>query len=254
MNRPFARAKDARAKDEGKRELWVEGQEDYYVVRHLFESSFLGDKTRLPFKIKDKKGIQQVFDDFSAEARGRYFNTYGIVIDADQSPEDRWNSARRLMQELGANVPKVLDPQGVILERQKTNRVRHPRLGVWIMPDNRSSGEVEDFFSSMLTDDPVWPECGRFVEAIRKRWVLTSTPSSRDGNRLFKQNKSGKAKVRVWRAIQRDPLRMGAMIKRGMVTHTNPLSQTFLQWLCNLFEVRLGSVARGSDVRVPGMP
>ena len=42
-----------------------------------------------------------------------------------------------------------------------------PRVGVWLMPDNESAGELEDFVARMIPgDDPVWPLSESYIEGI----------------------------------------------------------------------------------------
>ena len=42
-----------------------------------------------------------------------------------------------------------------------------PSIGVWLMPDNQSTGELEDFVAQMIPPgDPVWPRSEYYIEGI----------------------------------------------------------------------------------------
>ena len=42
-----------------------------------------------------------------------------------------------------------------------------PRIGVWMVPDNKSQGEIESFIHQMIpNDDKIWPRSERYVVEI----------------------------------------------------------------------------------------
>ena len=76
------------------------------------------------------------------------------------SVTDRLN---RLRQEDHFDLPELPDqpePSGTIIEGRL-------RIGIWLMPDNRSTGELEDFVGSMIpSGDPVWPLSEAYIDGI----------------------------------------------------------------------------------------
>ena len=102
--------------------------------------------------------------------------------------------------------PDNLNSKGVIIDAEGGV----PTVGVWLMPDNGSTGELEDFVIRMIKDhDPVWPLAQAYIDNI---------PGD---DRKFSSAKSDKAKLYAWLATRKKPNRMGAAIGAGdLVTET----------------------------------
>ena len=133
------------ASSEG-RVLLVEGQDDLHVVRHLRESS-----SGMPdFCVKDKGGaklLPSIYGEVLAEDR----TAVGILLDANGDPQSKWQAVSDRLRDVGVTAPKAPAPDGTIIDGTL-------RVGVWLMPDNQSSGELEDFIERMIpSSDPVWP-------------------------------------------------------------------------------------------------
>jgi len=61
----------------------------------------------------------------------------------------RWQSLRDRLIDLGyPGVRKDPDPQGTVLEPPADGLL--PRVGIWIMPDNQTTGILEDFLLSLV--------------------------------------------------------------------------------------------------------
>ena len=79
----------------------------------------------------------------------------------------------------------IIESTGMILDAPL-------RIGIWLMPDNRSTGELEDFVGSMIPSaDPVWPRAEAFIDGIPpsdRKFApsKTSGPKSTPGWRLEK--------------------------------------------------------------------
>ncbi len=61
-----------------------------------------------------------------------------------------------------------------------------PRIGIWLMPNNKTAGELEDFVAALIPgDDPVWPRSQAYIDEIpkkdRERTGKLSGPSSMRG-------------------------------------------------------------------------
>ena len=98
-------------------------------------------------------------------------------------------------------------------------------IGVWLMPDNSSSGELENFVEKMIpSSDPVWPQSQKYIDKVREE------------HRVFKQKKTLRAKVHAWLATRKEPRRMGLAIKAGDLDTTVPNSAAFVDWLRTLFQ------------------
>ncbi len=199
------------------RVLLVEGPDDKHVVIQLSARGGLEHN----FHIIEKGGKDPLLDSIEAEVDVPGRKVLGILLDADDDLGSRWQAvADRLRREdhleLG-KLPVRLDPNGTIVEGR-------PRVGIWLMPDNRTGGELEDFVAAMIPrDDSVWPRSEAYIESI---------PAVA---RKFADAKTQRAKVHAWLATQEEPRRMGLAIKAGDLDASVPNSTAFLNWLRTLF-------------------
>ena len=100
-----------------------------------------------------------------------------------------------------------------------------PRVGIWLMPNNTSSGELENFVSEMIPDnDPVWPRSECYIDGIPVK------------DRKFTEKKILRAKIHAWLAAREDPKQMGLAIRACDLHVDGTLSTTFADWLRNLFK------------------
>ena len=132
--------------DSHPRVLLVEGPDDKHVVIHLSERSELEQN----FWIIEKEGKDKLVDSIVLEARTPGRTVLGIVLDANDNPNARWQALtdrlNRLRQEDHFDLPDLPthpEPSGTIIEGRL-------RIGIWLMPDNLSTGELEDFIGSMI--------------------------------------------------------------------------------------------------------
>lgn len=197
--------------------LMVEGTNDLHVVKHLRSG------TSLDFRIDNKGGVENALD---LDAIEPLFNepecrALGIMVDADDDLDARWKQVSDRLVKLGLSVPDAPEQNGTIIPAQNND---DPRVGIWLMPDNRNSGELEDFIKSMIPeDDPVWPLSEAYINGI---------PTE---HRKFSQGKTLRAQVYAWLAARNRPLPMGSAITAGDLDRRAPSSVTFLEWLQNLF-------------------
>ena len=207
--------------DSHPRVLLVEGPDDKHVVIHLSERSELEQN----FWIIEKEGKDKLVDSIVLEARTPGRTILGIVLDANDNPNARWQAVtgrlNRLRQEDHFELPELPDQpeqSGTILEGRL-------RIGVWLMPDNSSTGELEDFVGSMIpSGDPVWPLSEAYIESIPP------------ADRKFAPGKIQRAKVHAWLATREEPRRMGLAIKaRDLVTDAANTA-AFVDWLRTLFQ------------------
>lgn len=197
--------------------LLVEGSDDRHVVLQLY----LRTHADTDFRIIEKNGVNPLLDSISSEVKVDGRRALGIVLDANDSISDRWADVAGRLEEAGiTGVPDGPEPGGVCLE----GSARLPRVGIWVMPDNASTGELEDFVSSMVpADDPVWPLSESYIDGI---------PAD---IRQFSEKKAHRATVYAWAATREQPGRMGAAIKAGDLEVDGELAGRFLKWLERLF-------------------
>ena len=138
------------------RVLLVEGQDDLHVVRHLRRS----DPQIASFCIRDKGGAPNLILGIRGEILVEGRTAVGILVDANDDPNSRWHAVADRIRAAGIEPPSSPDPDGTIIDVT-------PRVGIWLMPDNGSPGELEDFVAKMIPcDDAVWPLSEDYIDGI----------------------------------------------------------------------------------------
>ena len=201
--------------------LVVEGQNDRHVIRHLCER----DNADLTFGIQDYEGIDNAINQIQAYLNSPDRPAVGFVLDADDDPTQTWRRVAGQVRSAAPNIqlPVGPDPNGVVIPADLV--VGSPRFGVWLMPDNVSPGELEDFVARMIpTDDRVWPLSQRYVNQIPV------------AERKFAETKTLRAQIHAWLAAREDPRQMGLAIRARDLAADGSLCQRFCAWLIRLFE------------------
>ena len=217
--------------------LLVEGPDDKHVVEHIYRRRFGSEP---PFTVMDKDGFSPLCDAIGpiVKAPGRL--TVGVIVDANDNFQARWTAVtdrlRRARPSIMVGDPMtggtVIDggsaPRGTSDDRSTSPGImsdeRSPRVGIWLWPDNRSPGELEDFVSRMIPDDDsVWPISECYINGI---------PTE---HRKFADGKTMRAKVHAWLATRREPRRMGTAIRTGDLEIEGALATEFLSWIQQLF-------------------
>ena len=203
------------------RVLLVEGRDDERVVSGLRRRI-----AAMPdFGVIDKNGINNLLSSLEGEINAPGRTVVGILADANDSPSNRWRAVRDRLARLGVDVPADPDPSGTIIEGNSDEG--RPRVGVWLMPDNESRGELEDFVAAMIPeDDPVWPLSGAYIEGIPEPY------------RKFTPGKTRRAEVHAWLAARERPRLMGVAIGARDLDVDAAGCKSFVDWLRRLFRER----------------
>jgi hypothetical protein len=199
--------------------LLVEGPDDEHVVGHLLKFHGLLDS----IKIKAKGGLPKLMSEFPVELRASDLKTIAVVIDADLSLPGRWNEIRALLVTTGYGaVPATPDLHGTIVTAENK-----PSVGIWVMPDNRVSGMLEDFAQMLMPDDDtLLPRAHQAVDQIPQP------------ERLFNEQSHSKAVIHTWLAWQEEPGKpMGGAINRRYLRADSPVGLAFVEWMKRLLAV-----------------
>lgn len=201
------------------RVLLVEGVDNKHVVRHLCDHQ---DQPDMPvFDILDKNGFSNLSRAIGPEIKAPGRLAIGILADANDDPSARRQEIADKLRKAGIETPDWPEAPGGVVAAGVVGR---PRVGVWLMPDNRSQGELEDFVAQLIpAGDPVWPLAERYVSDI--------PPDAR----RFKPGKSLRARIHAWLATRAEPRKMGEALGVGDLDATAPLATTFAEWLRAVF-------------------
>jgi hypothetical protein len=216
--------------------LLVEGADDRRLVPELVElgCGLEWERGGQPIVyVQEKGGIEAMLlrGAIAAELLESSRQALGMIIDADDRPQERWSSIRELLLAdvvdlEPASVPQDPPANGFIAEVDRTAPGGARRLGVWMMPDNRSSGMMETFVRSFISEGEL---CGLAERSCDEATRLGAK---------YKRVHRDKAVVHTWLAWQDPPGRqLHDAIKQRMLDPGFPPGQAFMQWFRALFRV-----------------
>ena len=193
--------------------LLVEGQDDKHVVEHL-RRRLVSD---LAFHCEDKGGSGPLLDAIDVEIATDGRLALGILMDANDDLAARWQAiGHRLLGE-DVQLPPQPERGGTVIDSD-------PRVGVWLMPDNATPGELENFVAELVpNDDPVWPLAEQYIDGI---------PGE---HRQFTEGKKLRAKIHAWLATRKEPRKMGLALSAKDLDTGVPLAGELAEWLRKLF-------------------
>lgn len=195
------------------RVLLVEGRDDKHVVQHLCRHH----QDAPSFKIVDKEGFPKLKRAIGPEIKVSGRTALGILVDANRQPTSRWQEIAHRLHQVAVQPPVQMAPNGTVVGGR-------PRVGIWLMPDNSSAGELEDFIEQLMpARDPIWPRAQDYIDNI---------PTA---DRKFAPKKIQRAKIHAWLAACAEPRKMGAAISTQDLNANAPLAIRFLDWLRLLF-------------------
>ena len=193
--------------------LLVEGPDDKHVIKHI--------RDRHPeltdFEIRDAGGLDSLLDAIEPEIKAKGRRSVGFLVDANSDFDDRWRSLADRLRTLEIQPPPILENKGCVIPGR-------PRVGLWLMPDNRNPGELEDFVQTLVPDDdPVWPLATGYINGIPPE------------HRKFNENKMMRAKIHAWLAVRKEPRQMGSAIRIGELSVDGEHVLRLVAWLRDLF-------------------
>ena len=200
--------------------MLVEGTDDEHVVKHICGNHDIPELD----EIKQHEGIDSLLKRFYIELRSapNEGDVVGIVVDADRSVASRWQGLRDILHRAGyEEIPDHPNPEGTILSPPFRSLL--PRTGVWIMPDNRTDGKLEDFLRLLVPQpSPLFDHAVASVDSVPER--------------RFSDNDRIKALIRTWLAWQEEPgLPYGTAITAGFLDSQADDAAAFASWIRRLF-------------------
>jgi hypothetical protein len=204
----------------GKKVLLVEGVDDKHVMGHI-----CGNRGIPPLdEIKDYDGVDDLLKSFPIRLKMSEGDIIGVVIDADTDLASHWEAIRNpLIQKGYASVPTAPSLDGTIIDPPAGTLL--PRVGVWIMPDNRTTGILEDFLRFLVPEG-----------SVLFRHATESVATIPAGERRFGEAAKPKAVIHTWLAWQEKPGRpLGTAITARYLDPNVPQVDVLVSWLKTLF-------------------
>ena len=208
--------------------LVVEGYDDLYTVREIMRTQVEwpgAGESDYPVYIDIGKSVNEILnkDYIGVLLKSSTIRTLGIVIDADdKGARSRYQSLYNLCCASFPEMPSTLPPDGLVV-----NNRSQKRLGVWIMPDNRSKGDLETFLRYLVPEQPLWKYAEHCTETAKQGW-----------NAPYRNAHTNKAKLYTWLSWQDPPVQNpGRALESKALDATLPATQSFIQWFRALFDL-----------------
>jgi hypothetical protein len=196
-------------------QLLVEGKDDQHVIWALCEKFTFKEN----FKVIDCTGFENLMIQIPIRLKQSNIKTLGIIVDADLEIENRWQSIYTKFKNIYSDFPSSIPTDGLIFQTEEI------KIGIWIMPNNKTSGMIEDFITFLIpSEDKLLPKITAFLNDLEKESL-----------NKYSLNHTSKAKLNVWLALQETPVPMGLSITKKYLTTEEANCQLFIGWLKNLF-------------------
>jgi hypothetical protein len=194
----------------------VEGNDDFHVLASLFKHHNIPEC----FRLNETGGIDRLLETFPVQLKATAIERVGIVVDADLSIADRWRAIQLILRSAGfTSVPNAPDEEGTII-----TEANKPDVGIWLMPDNRLPGLVEDFAACLI------PQNDRLSRLAHQ--AIDAIPIN---DRRFSEIHRSKVHIHTWLAWQSDPgTPMGLAITKKYLDADAPSAADFLRWVDRL--------------------
>ena len=209
-------------KENKKSVLLVEGKDDQHVIWSLL------DHYKVPelFLVKDCDGIDNLLREVSLRlTTPTMFECIGVVMDADVNIKGRFDKFRGILEGSGKyDFSKIgLSETGILIEPLDKN---YPLFGLWLMPNNKNDGMLEDFVMNLADEtDVLLIESDNVLNSLEHRSINRYAPVHRS-----------KAKIHTYLAWQEEPGKpMGQAITAKVLHADSESARIFVEWIKLLF-------------------
>ena len=212
--------------NENPRRLIVEGYEDLYSVRGIMRAHINWpetlDESLYPVFIDRGKSAQEILrkEYLGVILKSAPIKILGIMIDADESSAQRYQSLYNLCIGSFPSMPNTLPAEGLVVSNGSDKR-----LGAWIMPDNQSEGDLETFLRGLVPNRPLWEHAERSTDLAK-----------RECNAPYRDAHVNKAMLYSWLSWQDPPVQNpGKALDSKSLDATLPAAQPFVTWFRTLY-------------------
>lgn len=145
----------------------------------------------------------------------------GIIMDADEEPDNRWQSLYNACLPNIPNLPQNLPAEGLIITLESGLK-----FGVWMMPDNQSRGMLETFLAYLVPDNNLW------------QYTQNKVIEAKQQGATYRDYHLDKANIHTYLAWQDPPgKQLHDAVKQRILNRSHPQSANFLRWLQELYEI-----------------
>lgn len=202
--------------------LLVEGKDDKHVIWSLLQHYNIPED----FTVIDCDGIENLLKELTLRlTTPAMYKCIGVVMDADVNIRGRYDAFRGILENTGHyffNGVELSDT-GLLVN---SNDVVFPIVGLWLMPNNKSNGMLEDFVMTLANgNEALMTEADSVLCTIEGRKL----------NRYPTTHRS-KAKIHTYLAWQEEPGKpMGLAITAKVLDAGSPTAKVFIDWIRQLF-------------------
>lgn len=207
------------------RKLLVEGETDKKVIPYLMEANGVAWPKSPPVFIEPYGSVDEILkpEVIELEIGGSALEALGVVVDANGDAAARWDGVKTWCGSEFPDLPDQIPAEG--LEVVHSDGVR---FGVWIMPDNRFTGMLEDFLLQLVPVD------SRHLYELARG----SVAEAKRNGAPYRDVHERKAEIHTWLAWQDPPdLRLHEAVKHAVLDPARPESRPFVDWFKSLFRV-----------------
>lgn len=209
------------------KKLLVEGDTDKRVIPYLMEANGVTwevEKQPVVF-IEPFGSVEEILKPgvIEAELRASGIQTLGLVVDANGNAKNRWEQIKNRCQAEFEVLPDDIPAGGLIIKHSEG-----AGFGVWIMPDNKFSGMLEDFLITLI------PREAQGLLNLAKKCVDRAAKNGA----TYRRSQTKKAELHTWLAWQDEPGRqLHQAIHYRILEPGKPESKPFVSWFRSLFSV-----------------
>lgn len=207
--------------------LIVEGTDDMFAVIGLMKHhvDWTEEREGWPLWVQQGEGVTNILKSLylSTEFKASNIRIVGVILDADDNPQGRYDRIRQLCLEIFPEIPAFIPPTGLVVETSDSLR-----FGLWVMPDNLSEGTLETFLEQAIP------------AAQTELWTIAADclEHAKNQGASFAKKDALKARLYTWLAWQHPTGQSaGSAFKSNVFDSQATYCQPFVRWFCNLFDL-----------------
>jgi hypothetical protein len=195
--------------------LLLEGNDDCNIVEKFRKDNDIQSN----FGFCNCKNDNQLLAKLDALLReSRQPEVIGVILDADNGINVRYQSIKNIVEDF-YTLPDNMPKEGLI-----HNEKELPKLGIWIMPNNKDNGALEEFYLELAADIDT-----DFINNVIKQAEDKNLTS-------FKKQHKNKAIMHTYFAWQDKPgTPLYSAINKIALDNDKDIAKAFKKWLTDLF-------------------